>query len=269
MFCQQCGNPIRETNRFCTYCGADATEWSESLASVPTDSGSNESANVSSERSRFARILSWFRHLPFAYQVIFLGLASFVLVILLSPITYRVGQAVILLGVVVVAVKIYSRAPWRSWGLVLLAAIPLTLIGGLASNIVYDTAFLGGIGYELTAEEIIYIDAVSNYQNRVLEVESDYRALDPRSPDISEDEALQASSARLLVKFYYIKAEELDVPSGCEEHYEIWLERMENILSSVIGEDQGFMETSRANAEENLEEADILLDKIRSRGCGG
>lgn len=241
-------------------------------------SGSRPKLDARSVRQAPASAIGWFRDLHSVPKLVLAGLALLTLLVVFSPLVFRVGEILVVVSIVVVAVKAYRRKSLRAWGFVAAAAIPVTLLCGLTANLVHNTAFLGGIGYELSGEEKEYVADVERVEGELLNLAAEQGRLVQAYPNISMADYWETVDL-LAVSLYVDEAREMQVPSGCEAHHEIWKKGINNVaytydtaseyLLTGSEEDRSFIDTFSRDADEALDEAGGLLDGIQRRGCGG
>lgn len=188
-YCANCGAEVRPDTSFCVSCGTPLSrgpaenDTDQSVPPPPTPPRSLtdtlrkaflrfterlSTASSSSGGSTLSglpnRTINWFRDLPSVPKLILVGLVLLFLLILLSPITFFVGLALILVGIVATVITLLQRKPLKSWFVVTGIAVAFTSIIGVVSNVTYNTNHLWGIGYELTAEEENYLSQVKREQ---------------------------------------------------------------------------------------------------------
>ncbi len=229
-------------------------------------------------RGAYNGFINWFKDLPAVPKLVLAGLALLTLLVVFSPLVFRVGEILVVVSIVVVAVKAYRRKSLRAWGFVAAAAIPATLLCGITANLVHNTAFLGGIGYELSGEEKEYVADVERIESELLDLAAEQGRLVQAYPNFSTGEYYEAVDV-LAVSSYVDQARGMPVPSGCENHHEVWKEGINNLshtyftanefLLSGSEEDRSFIDTFSRDADEALDEARVLLDSIQRRGCEG
>lgn len=134
---------------------------------------------------------------------------------------------------------------------------------------------MGGVGYELAEEEKEYIENVTYIQDDMLRIAAEQDRLLQNSPRPSDS---YASVNYLQNAGHFNDAGEMSVPSGCEDHYEFWLEGVQYVSTYNVTinkflltgdeEDLSLQNTFWNEAMDNLDKADKKLNRIQRQGCG-
>ncbi len=304
-YCGNCGTEIRSGIRFCVSCGKPVNREPASSSPdnpVPPPSTPSRSfvdtlretfrglterfSNASSSsaggtlRGSSDRAINWFKDLSSVPKLVLVGLLLLIVIILISPVAYFVGLTLILVGIVAVVINLIRRKPFKKWVVIGTGvAAAFTLIIGIVSNLTYNTNYVWGIGYELNVEEQDYLYEVDMYQDYMLKAIDEQATLVESYPNISEQESIRAMGYVGQASSWRGSAEDVSVPSGCEEHHEVWTQAMEMLLYSAIAssdflvsgsdEDDYFARVHRKDGLEYLDEANQIYNRIERQGCGG
>jgi hypothetical protein len=152
-YCRNCGHELGSEDRFCSNCGRAASETAhmptpEAHVPVPrppvTQQADAASQDASQERTsssfgRMGGVWNWFLARSIWTKVT-LGLAVFVLAIILSPLWQGVAVLVFFISIVALIWRLSRRRPARTWGIaVVVAAVSMFAFGGV-SNALYSEA---------------------------------------------------------------------------------------------------------------------------------
>ena len=226
-----------------------------------------------------------FQALPFVAKAMYIGLTMLVLLTVLSPLTFLAGVVVLVISTTIIIVRAFNhrnRRPLKRWVIIALVSILFTLAGGSISNAYYGILFSGG-GVQLSDEEQRYIDQVGRVQEAMQQrLDYDAQVLE-KYPSIPLLERERVYDLYFSEEDLKRTAEEMvKVPPGCEDHYEIWLECMDKattalytdimVLDTMLGAaKEPWHRTSadeiRRDTEASFDEADQLLNQIRTKGC--
>ena len=223
-----------------------------------------------------------FQALPFVAKAMYIGLTMLVLLTVLSPLTFLASMVVLVISTTIVIVRAFNRRPLKRWVIIALVSILFTLAGGSISNAYYGILFSGG-GVQLSDEEQRYIDQVGRVQEAMKQrLDYDAQVLE-KYPSIPLLERERVYDLYFSEEDLKRTAEEMvKVPPGCEDHYEIWLKGMDKattalytdimVLDTMLGAaKEPWHRTSadeiRRDTEASFDEADQLLNQIRTKGC--
>lgn len=218
--------------------------------------------------------MRWFRGRSTAIKLA-VAVSLLLVLVLLSPIIFRLGEVLILVAAVVMAFRAFKRKPWRSWAVVAVAAIPPLLVCGIVSNLVYNTAFVYGIGYELSEDEREYVENVTYIEDEMMRLDAEQYGLVDDYPSTST--AFEFSPNYVIFAGRWNEAKEMKVPPGCDDHHTVWLEGLDNLVVAFDSvnkflwtgneEDLRYVDIFDNDARENLGEAETMLDRIERQGC--
>jgi len=212
---------------------------------------------------------------------VYTGLSVVVLLVILSPLTFLAGVVLITLSTIAIIFRAFKRRPWKRRAIVTIIAVLPTLAAGSISNTYYGIPFSGGKA-QLSEEEQRYIDQVGGIQETMKHRLDDNARILKKYPSIPLQEREQVYDHYFSDQDLNEMAEEkVEVPSGCEDHYEVWLEDMDKATATLY-EDITLLDaifTTRApqhrtatkelreDTDASFEEADQLLNQIRIKGC--
>ena len=223
-----------------------------------------------------------FQALPFVAKAMYIGLTMLVLLTVLSPLTFLAGMVVLVISTTIIIVRAFNRRPLKRWVIIALVSILFTLAGGSISNAYYGILFSGG-GVQLSDEEQRYIDQVGRVQEAMKQrLDYDAQVLE-KYPSIPLLERERVYDLYFSEEDLKRTAEEMvKVPPGCEDHYEIWLKGMDKattalytdimVLDTMLGAakepwHRASADEIRRDTEASFDEADQLLNQIRTKGC--
>jgi hypothetical protein len=233
--------------------------------------------------SIFRDLYCRFQALPFVAKAMYIGLSMLALLTVLSPLTFLAGVVVLVISTTIVIVRAFNRRPLKRWVVIALVSILSTLAGGSISNAYYGILFSGGGVVELSEEEQRYVDQVGRFQEAMKQrLDYDAQVLEkyPSIPLLERERVYDLYFSEEDLK--RTAEEKVKVPPGCEDHYEIWLEGMDKattalytdimVLDTMLGAaKEPWHRTSadeiRRDTEASFEEADQLLNQIRTKGC--
>lgn len=232
--------------------------------------------------SIFRDLYCRFQALSFVAKAMYIGLSMLALLTVLSPLTFLAGVVMLVISTIIIIVRAFNRRPLKRWVIIALVSILSTLAGGSISNAYYGILFSGG-EVQLSEEEQRYVDQVGRLQE-TMEQRLDYDAqvLEkyPRIPLLERERVYDRYFSEEDLK--RTAEEKMKVPPGCEDHYEIWLEGMDKattalytdilVLDTLLGAaKEPWHRTSadeiRRDTEARFEEANQLLNQIRTKGC--
>ncbi len=305
-YCGNCGAEIRSGTSFCVSCGAELVQEparTNPAHSVPPPPSSATSfadtlreriqgltERISNARSTSAggtlrgssdRAINWFKNLSSVPKLVLVGLFVLLVIILISPVAYFVGLTLILVGIVAVVINLIRRKPFKKWVVIGTGvAAAFTLIIGIVSNLTYNTNYVWGIGYELTAREKGYLHAVDRQQEIMLRSINGQATVMESYPDITEQEIQGFIEGPVMdAVFAEDNTKYIPVPSGCEEHYKVWTQAMKEFRYSTYSasdfmtagnaEDEDFARFHRREGMGYLDEANRIYNRIERQGCGG
>ncbi len=299
-YCGNCGAEIRSGISFCVSCGrplnggAASPGPDNSLPPIPSRSLADtlkETFQGLTERFSNARsasggaslgglpnkALNWFKDLSSVPKLVIVGLVLLLVAVLLSPVLFFVGLVLILIGIVAVVINLIRRKSFKKWGIGTGAAVAFTFIIGITSNVVYNTNSLWGIGYELSSEEQEYLYEVDMYQDYMLKAIDGQATVVESYPNITEQESVRAMGYVGQASLWSGAAKDISVPSGCEEHHEVWTQAMETLSYSAASgsdfmvsgssEDEYFARFHRREGMGYLDEANRIYNRIERQGC--
>jgi hypothetical protein len=239
-------------------------------------------ASMGAEDSIFRDLYCRFRALPFIAKAMYIGLSMLVLLTVLSPLTFLAGVVVLVISTIIITVRAFNRRPLKRWVIIALVSILSTLAGGSISNAYYGILFSGG-EVQLSEEEQRYVDQVGRLQETMKQrLDYDAQVLEkyPKIPLLERERVYDLYFSEEDLK--RTAEEKVMVPLGCEDHYAIWLEGMDKattalytdimVLDTLLGAaKEPWHRTSadeiRRDTEASFEEADQLLNQIRTKGC--
>ena len=152
--CRNCGHELGSEDRFCSNCGRAASETAhmptpEAHVPVPpppvTQQANAASQDASQEQtsSSFGRmrgVWNWFLARS-NWTKVMLGLAVFVLAIILSPLWQGVAVLVFFISIVALIWCLLRRRPARTWGIaVVVAAVSMFAFGGVSNALYSETS---------------------------------------------------------------------------------------------------------------------------------
>jgi hypothetical protein len=223
-----------------------------------------------------------FQALPFAAKAMYVGLSMLVLLTVLSPLTFLAGVVVLVISTTIIIVRAFNRRPLKRWVVIALVSILCTLAGGIISNAYYGVLFSGG-GVQLSEEEQRYVDQVGRLQeamNQRLDYDAQVLEKYPSIPLLERERVYDLYFSEEDLN--RMAEEQVKVPPGCEDHYEIWLEGMDKaktalytdimVLDTMLGAakepwHRDSADEVRRDTKAIFEVADQLLNQIRTKGC--
>jgi hypothetical protein len=232
--------------------------------------------------SIFRDLYCRFQALPFVAKAMYIGLSMLVLLTVLSPLTFLAGAVVLAISTTIAIIRAFNRRPLKRWVIIALVSILCTLAGGSISNAYYGILFLGG-GVQLSEEEQRYVEQVSRLQEAMKQrLDYDAQVLEkyPSIPLLERERVYDLYFSEEDLK--RTAEEQVKIPPGCEDHYQIWLEGMDKattalytdimVLDTMLGAvKEPWHRTSadeiRRDTEARFEEADQILNQIRTKGC--
>ncbi len=232
--------------------------------------------------SIFRDLYCRFQALSFVAKAMYIGLSMLALLTVLSPLTFLAGVVVLVISTINIIVRAFNRRPLKRWVIIALVSILSTLAGGSISNAYYGILFSGG-EVQLSEEEQRYVDQVGRLQEAMKQrLDYDAQVLEkyPSIPLLERERVYDRYFSEEDLK--RTAEEKVKVPPGCEDHYEIWLEGMDKattalytdilVLDTLLGAaKEPWHRTSadeiRRDTEASFEEADQLLNQIRTKGC--
>jgi hypothetical protein len=166
------------------------------------------------------------------------------------------------------------------------AVVAFTLTSGVLANLIYNTNYVRGIGYDLSAQERSYVDRVSNIQAELESAVSEQQYvlddyLATAYPSVSDEHGWRAAEQYNRSRVNLEAAEGLSAPNGCEEHYSIWLEGAksadffvgEAAVTMFSGNEQladehlSYARIGLNDLEREFDKANRLLRRIERVGC--
>jgi hypothetical protein len=298
-YCRHCRAEVKPGRRFCVSCGervgsgtrdfhatretwARRTRLGQSGSLDAAVQGKTASETSTSTGSIFQSLYRRFQGLPFVSKAVYLGLSVVGLLVVLSPLTFLAGVGLTAASATVVIVRVFSRRPWTRWAIVAVAAMLTTLAAGSISNTLYGAVLPAG-KVQLSEEDQAYVNQVDRLQEAMKQRLDDNTRILKKYPSIPPLEQERVYDHYFSDQDKRIAEEKLKVPPGCEDHYEIWLEVMDNKATTALYTDIMLLDTMlfapkeswhrssgnepRRDSKASFEKADQLLNQIRRKGC--